>query len=98
MKYIKVKWVHNYADEPVWLYSELDESREETRKVELYLNGKFGFAGTGEAHGKSQLSELSLPSNAQISSDPQFEVSDIDKIEFDNMWEKAKKAFEKEQN
>jgi len=34
MKYIKVSWRHVHAEEPVLLYSELDDLHWETRKVE----------------------------------------------------------------
>ena len=27
MTYIKVRWIHSHADEPILLYSELDEGR-----------------------------------------------------------------------
>ncbi len=44
MKYIKVKWLHSHPDEPVLLYSELDKDRWETRKVEVFADGRIGFA------------------------------------------------------
>ena len=38
MTYIKVQWIHNFEDEPILLYSELDSMRNEVRKVEVYKN------------------------------------------------------------
>jgi hypothetical protein len=35
MHYIKVFWKHQHRDEPVELYSELDDGRWEVRKVEV---------------------------------------------------------------
>lgn len=40
MKYLFVRWIHNFPDEPVLLYSELDKSRFETRKIEVFPDGK----------------------------------------------------------
>lgn len=39
MTYVLVEWTHDEEDEPYQIYSELDESRRETRKVEFYKNG-----------------------------------------------------------
>lgn len=39
MKYIKVIWMHSFDDEPTELYSEIDDERYETRKVEFFYLG-----------------------------------------------------------
>ena len=44
MRYIKVKWIHSYPDEPVLLYSEIDDSGWEVRKVEVFPDGAYGYA------------------------------------------------------
>ena len=49
MEYIMVKWLHSHPDEPVLLYSELDKDRWETRKVEVFADGRIGFASATEA-------------------------------------------------
>ncbi|WP_421996326.1 DUF6881 domain-containing protein [Reyranella sp.] len=43
MKYIKVRWRHCLPNEPVTLYSEIDEDRWERRKVYVFADGSFGF-------------------------------------------------------
>ena len=40
MRYFKVHWVHSFEDEPEYIYSEIDEEGYETRKIELFKNGK----------------------------------------------------------
>lgn len=40
--YIKVHWIHNFEDDPIFLYSELDSKRNEIRKIEVYKDGKSG--------------------------------------------------------
>jgi hypothetical protein len=44
MTYIKVGWKHGHHDYPVILYSELDARRFEVRKVEVFRNGRCGWA------------------------------------------------------
>ena len=39
MQYVLVEWEHDLDDEPYMIYSELDESRREVRRVEFYRNG-----------------------------------------------------------
>lgn len=39
MKYIRVDSAHEQVGQPVFFYSELDEHRVETRKVEIFPNG-----------------------------------------------------------
>ncbi|WP_353885443.1 DUF6881 domain-containing protein [Acinetobacter bereziniae] len=36
MQYLKVEWMHDFLDEPIFLYSELDKNRNELRKVEVF--------------------------------------------------------------
>ena len=44
MQYIKCLWKHNFPNEPILLYSEIDGDRYETRKVEYYADNSFGIA------------------------------------------------------
>src|ERR1700744_4413319 len=39
MKYIRLKWNHTNPDEPVYIFSELDASGKEIRKIECFRNG-----------------------------------------------------------
>ena len=86
MQYIKVKWIHSHPDEPVWLYSELDAGRWETRKVEVFPDGTTGFAGPDEAVGTSKLSIEPLPTLEEIASDPQFAQEEVQRREFEEVW------------
>jgi hypothetical protein len=88
MKYIKVRWIHAFPDEPVALYSELDESRRETRKVEIFADGRAGFASVSEStpSTRTMLSTEPFPQLDEIAADPQFQPAEIDKAEFDKVW------------
>ena len=44
MKYLFVRWKHPNPEDPTLLYSELNEDRWEVRKVEVYADGRLGYA------------------------------------------------------
>ena len=44
MRYLRVHWNHNHPDEPVAMYSELDDQSWELRKVEFFPDGRIGHA------------------------------------------------------
>lgn len=52
MEYFTVYWYHCCGNkEPRTFYSEIDDDRYETRKVEIYDDGSFSLAGNGFAFG-----------------------------------------------
>ena len=89
MRYLKVKWLHDFDDEPVLLYSELTDDRSELRKVDVFPNGDFGYAYDKKFKSTTQLSKTSIPSEDEIAEDPQFVPETITKGEFEEIWEKA---------
>jgi hypothetical protein len=89
MKYIRVKWIHNFAVEPVLIYSELDENRWEHRKVEIFATGRQDYASQFESQGDARLSTEPLPSIEEIALDNQFEIIEIDQSEFNRIWTKV---------
>ena len=70
MTYIRVKWLHSNFEEPVLRYSELNDLRWETRKVEIFADGRFGFAGPNEASEDTGLGLAPVPSLHEIAADP----------------------------
>jgi len=89
MKYIKVKWTHSKPNEyPSILYSELDDELWEVRKVEMFGDGHQGYASDAESLGDTELGIEPLPPLAEIASDPQFELIEITKEEFEEVWSK----------
>lgn len=89
MKYLKVRWLHDFDDEPVLLYSELADDRSEVRKVEVFPDGAYGYAYDEKAKGTTQLSDTSIPSKDEIAEDHQFVPETITKEEFEEVWIKA---------
>ena len=86
MNYICVEWKHDFADEPVTIYSEMDLQRWERRKIEVFRNGSVGLASPSAHFGDSYLSEAPLPSLDEINADPQFRGRKISSAEFRRLW------------
>lgn len=88
MRYLRVHWVHFHPDEPVEIYSEINDDGWEVRKVELFPDGSVGFASGTEGMGSTMLSLEPLPGLKEIASDPQFKPVEISQQDFEKVWEK----------
>ncbi len=88
MRYLRVQWLHFHPDEPVEIYSEINDDGWEVRKVEVFPDGSVGFASSSEGIGSTMLSVEPLPALEEIRSDPQFKPTEISRQEFEKMWEK----------
>lgn len=86
MEYLKVRWEHNFDSDPIDLFSELDEERMETRKIEVFRNGTIGMASEDFETGDTRLGEVPVPAIDKIANDPQFFPTIIKKIDFENVW------------
>jgi hypothetical protein len=87
VQYIRVQWLHSYPDCPVEIYSEINEDRWELRKIEIFSDGRVGFADSTEETESTQLSVEPLPSLDEIAVDPQFVPREISKEMFESVWE-----------
>lgn len=86
MIYIRVKWKHEDPDDPIVLYSELDDQRWEIRKIEVFRNGRKGCASAEGEIGGTALSIEPIPELDEIAKDRQFEPAAITKDEFESIW------------
>ncbi|KIL37415.1 hypothetical protein SD71_01785 [Cohnella kolymensis] len=100
MKYICIEWLwyrlpkgkYNISFEsPVKIYSEIDENRYETRKIEFFLNGKVGYVSDNLNYcemipGFTDLSDQPTPSFEFINADPEFVLNEIPKESFEKIW------------
>lgn len=92
MTYIAVIWKHDLIAEPSLLYSELDEQRWERRKMEVFRDGRLGFADINESSGGTRLGLEPIPDLSEIARDPQFQPATLSKDEFEQLWSKRKDA------
>lgn len=89
MQYIHCLWVHTHPEEPVVLISEVDVKWFEFRKVEIWRNGRIGWADKSRSSEGTQLSSYSLNSLDDINSDPEFSAVEITREDFETYWRLA---------
>jgi hypothetical protein len=89
-RYLHVQWKKPHPGEPSHLYSELDDERYELRKVELFADGRRGFADANEEFGGTRLGEMAVPPLAELAADPDFEAKEIKPDEFQRQWLKRR--------
>lgn len=86
VRHQRVEWIHTFVNEPVNIYSEIDDDGWEQRKVEIYRDGHSSFASATDYSGDSAISEVRLPSLDEINEDPQFVGREITAAEFSAAW------------
>jgi hypothetical protein len=86
---MKVAWLHDHPDEPVTLFIECDDENRETRKMEIYRDGRFTRAYRHVAIGGSMLSFEPIPSLAEINLQPEFQAKEISELEFNHAWQSS---------
>lgn len=85
MEYLKCIWFHNFEDEPILIYSEFDKERNETRKVEIFRNGKIGCANDKKEY-NSFLGLEPIPDIDEINESEEFYAMKICSEEFEVVW------------
>ncbi|CCD99653.1 conserved hypothetical protein [Bradyrhizobium sp. STM 3809] len=85
--YIRVRWLHDLEDEPVELWSELDGERFETRKLEIFRNGRIGFASASETTEGTALGEIAVPPLDEIVRDRAFVAEEVSQEAFELRWQ-----------
>ncbi|MFJ4697943.1 DUF6881 domain-containing protein [Streptomyces sp. NPDC088768] len=93
MRYVKVAWVHDFADDPVLYLSEIGGDGYETRKVQFYRDGRSEWADESFETATVGLSEIPFPSLEEISSQSEFTAQVITEEEFERAWNEARTNF-----
>ncbi len=86
VEYLSCRWLHEDPMFPILLYSELDEARWETRKVEIWADGHKGYASAEEQFGDTFLGQVVVPSLDEIAASPEFLPEAITADEFERIW------------
>jgi hypothetical protein len=86
MSFMLVKWIHDFPDEPVLLYSEIDEERCEVRKVDMFRDGTASYADRNRHTGSTRLGDDPVPSLAEIARQKEFQPQEISAKEFEDVW------------
>jgi hypothetical protein len=91
MRYVRVTWHHDFDDEPVTIFSELGDDRYETRKVQIYRDGRTEWSDESRETGGIVLSEVPFPEDLEeIDSQTEFSAGLIDADEFEQAWREAR--------
>ena len=65
--YVCGEWFHDFADEPCCIYSELDDERYETRKIEVFKDGTTTRASTEDLESDPMtLADQPIPSVEEV--------------------------------
>jgi hypothetical protein len=84
--YIHSLWRAAPPDSPVEFWSELDPQRYETRKIEIFADGRVGYASNRGTTQDTRLSIEPLPTIAEIRAEGEFQINEIAKADFDAKW------------
>jgi len=88
--FIAYKWKHSDDEYPIFLYHEIDQSRCEIRRVEVFRDGRIQKADdVNELQADTILSLEPFPLLEEIADDPEGEVWLITKEEFEATWSQA---------
>ncbi|WP_210732806.1 hypothetical protein [Streptomyces sp. RKND-216] len=93
MRYLKVAWIHDSVDDPMVYLGELGDDGYETRKVQLYRDGRSEWADESFETATVGLSEIPFPPLEEISSQPEFTAQVITSEEFEREWNEVHMNF-----
>lgn len=92
MKYIKVRWLHDFSDYPEYFYQEIAYNHYEQRRVEVFHNGEMLFTDGKQFSSNMKyhnLSPVPIINLDEINSQQEFKASEINKIDFEKIWKTA---------
>ena len=90
MEYLHVQWRSDLPHQPTDIYTELDDDRWETRKVEVFADGRIQYADGTDSTGKTDLGELPSPPLSERRHIDGLTTTVIDKATFEHMWNLAR--------
>lgn len=82
MRYIDVLWHIDDDEEPYRLISEIGLDNFEVRKIDLFRNGKVGFASKDTNTSNTMLGTVEVPTLEEINTDDEFDGKHISAAEF----------------
>lgn len=89
MWYLRVAWLHEFAEDPVEILSEVGADGYERRKVERFRDGRLGWADGRHEVGGTALGQVPVPSLDAINAQQEFVAARIAGNEFERAWRQA---------
>lgn len=71
--YLKVRWIHNFSNDPILLNGKLDENCCEVRKVKIFPNHSIDFTGADSNAKDIPRGKVPVPSFEEIATNSEFE-------------------------
>jgi hypothetical protein len=88
--YSRCEWFHDFEDESCCIYSELDDERYETRKIEVFKDGTTTRASTEDLWSDPMaLADQPAPSLEKGSAYTEFHMEEIGAAEFEDLWKSS---------
>ncbi|MFJ6607067.1 DUF6881 domain-containing protein [Streptomyces lydicus] len=94
MRYWKVIWHHDFEEEPVTLFSEIDEEGYETRKVQEYRDQRLLRTDGSDETAEIGLSEGPVGKFEDVAAQPEFSAFALTEGDFEAVWRAAGAAPE----
>jgi hypothetical protein len=89
MKYLAVRWVHSDPEYPVLRLGEYDGGGWEQRKIDVYRDGRVGFADAHEER-DAELALVPMPGLEEIAAETESAPVEITRAEFERFWEQRR--------
>ena len=89
MKYFRIDWIHEYPDDPIRLYSEVGQDGYETRRVDIYRDGRAVCISEQTQDDDNLLSDQVYPSLQELNSKDEWDetrAQEIARKEFETIW------------
>jgi hypothetical protein len=87
--YLKALWQHDFAEEPVEIFSEVGDDGYETRKVHGFRGGRLEWADAEHEEDMTGLGQVPVPSVSEINEDAEFTAEEIGSSVFEAVWQRA---------
>ncbi len=86
MKYYKAKWLTAKEEYPFRMVFEVGSDNFENRKIEFYESGKYGYSYADVEFNNTRLGVYPIPPIEEVNENPEFEMIEIKKNEFEFLW------------
>ena len=89
VRYQRVIWHHDFADEPTVLWSEITNDGLERRKVDEYRDGRLHYADEHGGSGSTLLGDQPIPPIDEIDREDEFTAAAVSRADFESIWSRA---------
>ncbi|MEU3724330.1 hypothetical protein [Streptomyces sp. NPDC031705] len=89
MEYWHVRWLHDDPDDPIVFYSEIGDDGYESRKVQIYRDGRRIRADEQHEGADIALGEVPVGNISDVDAQPEFEAVLVARALFESVWESA---------